>query len=457
MLTRLKVKGFKSLEDVEIRFGPLTCVAGINGAGKSNLFDAIEFLQRLAGAPITEAARSIRNNGLASLFTQTTSGQAQVMEFEADLLLDGLPVTDDFGRMAMPASTYLRYRLQLQYVAGGSEEIILSSESLVGLPKAGLAKLLGFAASKEFLSSVRRGGKVDLITMDVAAPGQILMWQEDGNAPPRRFPAAHSTVLAQLNLADYPTVLAAKREMQSWMPLRLELSALRRPDDFLSPSKISSLGEHLPATLARLNSSERIVARLAMLVPEADEVVVRAIEGNSLRALYLRFRNGTMQEAKTLSDGVLRFLALAVLEADAESGALICVEEPENGMHPGGVAAILELLKHTAVDPAFAVGTDNPLRQILVNTHAPQLLRHLLPDELIVCHGYRRDGATLSLYSPLPNTWRDGGSGTGAVKALGLGAVFAYLNGNSHTDLGLVEKLNIEQEYRRQLAALAPK
>ena len=43
MLTRLQVSGFKNL-DVDIRFGPFTCIAGANGTGKSNLFDAIQFL-----------------------------------------------------------------------------------------------------------------------------------------------------------------------------------------------------------------------------------------------------------------------------------------------------------------------------------------------------------------------------------------------------------------------------
>ena len=43
MLTRLKVSGFKNLVDVDIRFGPFTCIAGANGVGKSNLFDAINF------------------------------------------------------------------------------------------------------------------------------------------------------------------------------------------------------------------------------------------------------------------------------------------------------------------------------------------------------------------------------------------------------------------------------
>ena len=48
MLTRLRVQGFKSLIDAEVRFGPFTCIAGANGAGKSNLFDAILFLRDLA-------------------------------------------------------------------------------------------------------------------------------------------------------------------------------------------------------------------------------------------------------------------------------------------------------------------------------------------------------------------------------------------------------------------------
>ena len=63
MLTRLRVKGFKSLEDVEVRFGPFTCIAGANGAGKSNLFDAIVFLKNLANTSIIEAASAIRNGG----------------------------------------------------------------------------------------------------------------------------------------------------------------------------------------------------------------------------------------------------------------------------------------------------------------------------------------------------------------------------------------------------------
>ncbi|KAF1046746.1 AAA family ATPase [Xylophilus sp.] len=52
MLTRLKVMGFKNLREVDLQFGLFTCIAGTNGVGKSNLFDAITLLSDWASMPI---------------------------------------------------------------------------------------------------------------------------------------------------------------------------------------------------------------------------------------------------------------------------------------------------------------------------------------------------------------------------------------------------------------------
>jgi AAA15 family ATPase/GTPase len=62
MLTRLKPDWFKNLVDVEVRLGPVTCIAGANGVGKSNLFDAITFLSALADRPLIDASRSVRDD-----------------------------------------------------------------------------------------------------------------------------------------------------------------------------------------------------------------------------------------------------------------------------------------------------------------------------------------------------------------------------------------------------------
>ena len=60
MLTRLEVDGFKNLLGVSIEFGSFTCIAGENGAGKSNVFDAIQFLSLLADMSMMEAAQQVR-------------------------------------------------------------------------------------------------------------------------------------------------------------------------------------------------------------------------------------------------------------------------------------------------------------------------------------------------------------------------------------------------------------
>ncbi|HEY0605682.1 MAG TPA: AAA family ATPase, partial [Herpetosiphonaceae bacterium] len=63
MLTRLEVDGFKNLVGFAINFGPFTCIAGPNGVGKSNIFDAIRFLSLLTDHTLMDAAFQVRVSG----------------------------------------------------------------------------------------------------------------------------------------------------------------------------------------------------------------------------------------------------------------------------------------------------------------------------------------------------------------------------------------------------------
>ena len=119
MLTRLKVNGFKNLVDFSLDFGPYTCIAGPNGVGKSNIFDAIQFLSLLTTHPISEAALNIRNSGestgdIADLFFRGTDPGNKRLEFAAEMIVNG-KVTDDFGREARASSSFLRYEIAFNY------------------------------------------------------------------------------------------------------------------------------------------------------------------------------------------------------------------------------------------------------------------------------------------------------------------------------------------------------
>ncbi len=463
MLTRLRVKGFKSLEDVEVRFGPFTCIAGANGAGKSNLFDAIVFLKNLANTSIIEAASAIRNGGdhhgqrtsIGSLFTKTSTRQADMMEFDADILVSE-SVTDDFSRPAKPKVTFLRYRLVLKHrkaSAGTPEGIELVSESLDGIRKGEAKNQLGFDLDKEFFKSIYVGKSTAEFIYTETASQIVKIRQDQSQGAPLSIDIrrADRTVLSSINTIERPTVLAARREMQSWKLLQLESSSLRRPDEFLAKSTVSEHGEHLPATLDRLQKNQEIANQLADLLPDVKNVSVDVDEKRQLKTLFLETTNNIRHEARALSDGTLRFLALAIIGADADAGGIICLEEPENGIHPARIPAIVELLYQMAVDKTAPVDESNPLRQIIVNTHSPLVIQAIASEDIVVSQGYKHDGATLSVFYPIENTWRSKPEGTTTVA---FGALIDFLQNRGNPLTHVNGRIRLDDVFKTQLNLL---
>ena len=127
-----------------------------------------------------------------------------------------------------------------------------------------------------------------------------------------------------------------------------------------------------------------IANRLSDLINDVREVLIDRDERRELLTLQVKGRDGTSQPARALSDGTLRFLALAVLGLDPEAQGLICLEEPENGIHPERIAAMLRLLQDIAIDTSRPVGPDNPLRQVIINTHSPSVAAQILDESLLV-------------------------------------------------------------------------
>lgn len=90
---------------------------------------------------------------------------------------------------------------------------------------------------------------------------------------------------------------------------------------------------------------------------------------------------------------------------------VICMEEPENGIHPAKLEAMVELLRDLAVDSHEEPGMSNPFRQVIVATHSPYFVRFQKPEDLLMAIEVEvkgQDGmpATTLRCKPLINTWR---------------------------------------------------
>ncbi|WP_420644071.1 AAA family ATPase [Candidatus Leptofilum sp.] len=439
MLTRLKVSGFKNLVDVDVRFGPFTCIAGANGVGKSNLFDAILFLSELAGNTFLEAALSVRKSesgrttNIRSLFHRTKNKDEEVMKFEAEMIIPAEGI-DDLGQPAKASITFVRYKIALTFVEEGSLPSVgslrLISEELEQINLRDAPKHLRFEhkASSWRKSAVKGRRTSPFISTEGESDNRTVRLHQDGNSGmPKTFLAQTlpRTVLSTVNATESPTALLARREMQSWRLLQLEPSALREPDEFTALPELGSDGSHLPATLYHLSKThskqesfkdsstwiyDQVSSRLAELIDDVYAIEIDRDEKRQLLTVQVQDRYETIHPARSLSDGTLRFLALAVLEQDTRAGGVICLEEPENGIHPKRIPAILRLLEDIAVDAEEPVGKDNPLRQVIINTHSPVVVNQVNDDSLLIAEQKETvkngDYFQSVRFSWLPDTWR---------------------------------------------------
>jgi len=459
MLTRLKVTGFKNLVGVDVRFGPFTCIAGMNGVGKSNLFDAITFLGAVADRPLVEAARSVRDetgraSDVRSLFHHIGDDYAPEMSFEAEMIVPREGI-DDLGQNARASITFLKYTLVLRYRGEngsllGSLEIL--REDLVHINLGDAIDSLRFPHSASWRKSAVTGRRTrsPFISTEGDGGARLIKLHQDGRHGRPLSRSAENlprTVISATNAAESPTALIARNEMRSWRLLQLEPLSLRRSDEFSAPTKLGMDGSHLAASLYHLAHSRirngrnglddtfanrvyaQVANRLSQLIDDVRTLGVDRDEKRELLTLWVAGRDQTKHAARALSDGTLRFLALATLEQDSESEGLLCLEEPENGIHPARIPAMLRLLRDIATDAREEVGPDNPLRQVIVNTHSPSVVMQAPEDSLVVAqlkdevseHG-RFKAVT---FRGLDGTWRQKQADE---RGISRGELLAYLN-----------------------------
>jgi predicted ATPase len=338
------------------------------------------------------------------------------------------------------------------------EDIELAREEMTYITKEKAAHSLGFRHGLAWRRSVlHTDRRAPYITTD-ETKGIIKRHQdrrrEEGikkrGGASWEFPMANlprSVLSSAQNAKESPTAVLLRQEMRKWRLLQLEPSALRSTDDISAPTHLEPNGGHMPATLFRLANNppygekrpeiweEHVYAsvanRLAELVDGIAKVRVHHDIIQKLFTIKMMDRYGIELPAGSLSDGTLRFLALTILALDPEDTGLLCLEEPENGIHPERMEAMLTLLKDIAIDVEEPSGPDNPLRQVIMNTHSPSVVGLVEDESLLfsqIDQGTKCEACSCGLeLRCLEDTVRAKKFG---MKTLGRGQIIDYLAGN---------------------------
>lgn len=390
MLSRIHVRGYKSLCDLEVELKPLTLLFGPNAAGKSNLLDAMQLLSRLATSPTLKAAFEppYRGKPLES-FTLDEGGvkalrrrKRLAFSIEADLhISDAVAHAVDREIQTMRPSNgtgsgnaptavrhrRLRYRLEVEM-----------------LPGSGLLR-----TTDEYLTALTKDGKPDgRRSAFIERQGDHVCLRREGQARPMQYERhLDRAILSMPHYAPhYPHLTAARRELESWQFFYFEpRERMRAATPIKEVRHVGAMGEELAAFLTTLKTRqprqfEAMEKALKMLLPDVEGIET---DINDLGEAEFRLReNGVAIPARVLSEGTLRLLGLLALTGAEDAPSLVGFEEPENGVHPRRIELIAELLK---------VNSQFRDTQYIVTTHSPILLDRLPEASLFV---QRIDGET---------------------------------------------------------------
>ena len=403
MLTRLHVKGYKSLIDIDVALKPLTLLFGPNAAGKSNLLDAVQLLSRLATSRTLKEAFEppCRGKPLES-FTMGSGGvrglreqERLVFSIEADLdISDAIAKAVDreileMRRPAGPGNSgkvpehvrerRLRYRLAVEM-----------------LPSSGLLRI-----TDEYLAALTKDGSpTGRRKPFIERQGQQLHLRREGQARPTQYERYLDRAILSIPhyAPHYPHLTAARRELESWRFFYFEpRERMRAATSIKEVRHVGAMGEELAAFLITLETRQprqfhALKKALKMLLPDVDGIET---EVNDLGEAEFRLReNGVAVPARVLSEGTLRLLGLLALAGADDTPALVGFEEPENGVHPRRIELIADWLK---------TGAASGETQYIVTTHSPILPDRLPEESLFVVQRINRETqvASFETWGPL--------------------------------------------------------
>lgn len=398
MITQIEVDGFKTLQQVVVPLRPFQAFAGPNNVGKSNLFDALRLLSMLPDHDLPTILQSVRGDPFEIFSQQPDGSYARRMSFAVELLLDRT-FTDEFEGVVKLKRPWLRYEIDIEREDSESgPRLQIAREQL--LVKASDQKL-PWPSSKAFREVYLPFPRRNAPYISINESGEMIVHQdaaERGRLRPMRRGTRQSVLYVIRDASEFPHISAVRNELRRWRFVHLEPEAMREPNPVDGPDRFASNGQYLASALQRIIRTDpstrlEISSWVRQFIPGAKELHIKNLEDLHRYMVELQTQDNRRFSSRVLSDGTLRLLGLLALQYDPDQAGVICLEEPENGVHPRRLETVVKLLKGMATDPldeGYDKDDPEPLKQTLISTYSPHLVDHLEPDDLILVEAVTR-------------------------------------------------------------------
>src|SRR5258708_25763208 len=350
MLTKIRVRNFKSLNDTTLDVGQRNVVVGANMAGKSNVIDLFRFMYQ-------------------STFPGTVGTWG---------LVNAINARGGFGELSWK---------------GGNEQVI--SISLSGAESGDTRKrnwnyeisIQGdkhgnFRVTQEKLQ-IQRQGAPEITDELIETRGfERYFRNPNGNQLSSMNDASRS--MLEFEIPDWEGNFL-RSMIKSWRFYELVPPVMVNPNPMGAPPFLTEHGENLSQWLLFLqtrfgDSFSRIQTVLKDALPQVMDLFTSP---TSQSTVLLGIHEKHLTRPVTLSQmsaGELAFIAfLSLIFAPPElTGSLYCVEDVENYLHPGLIETLLEVLRQNQEE-----WEENQAAQIVMTTHSPIVVDKMKLDQIV--------------------------------------------------------------------------
>ena len=352
---RIKLENILSFgpDAQELALKPLNVLIGPNGAGKSNLIEVIGLLK----AATSDITTPMREGGGGENWMWRGEPTGQVARVEISVgppvswfkeQLDRYSLAFSFGVFGGP-----HFKEEIGEVVGGAQEED-SSERFLERDSGRL--------EMSYRDENRQRKKREVPLTDIKPDQSVLSQLKD----PMQYPE-----LTFLGIG-----LAGIRIYREWTfgrntPPRLPQKA-DLPNRFLDEDG-SNLGMVLNRLRGDPKAKTKLLTALRKLYDGVEDFDVH-VEAGSVQ-VFLQEGNVTMP-ATRLSDGTLRYLCLLAILCHPTPPPMVCLEEPELGLHPDILPGLADLLREAS-----------ERCQLIVTTHSDTLVDALTdtPESIVIC------------------------------------------------------------------------
>ena len=333
MITKLRLKNWKSFKDSTLYIDPLTVLIGVNASGKSNILDAFEFLKKLytPSYSFTDAVNDIRG-GKDWLIKHG--------EFSGELDITFKDFNDE-----------CTFSVQISNVNG-----VLKYEA-----------------------HIIKCNNVDYTTPNLFENNNtrpLFVTINDEKSIAEKINHFYLSVIPE-DIQNLFVFNPIPEKMRDFSPVSSEL----KPD-----------GSNIAGVIAALNpeEKEKLEAELTKYVsplPEKDIKKIQAVTvglNNSDAMLYCfeEWNPDKAIDARGMSDGTLRFAAIVVALLTAKPHSLLVIEEIDNGLHPSRAKELVKVLKEISIKRSV---------DVLCTTHNPALVNELGGEMIPFINYVKRD------------------------------------------------------------------